>query len=218
MTASRGINRPKWRPTDAEIEQVRREFPATKTADLAARLGVARHQVDKLAANLGVRKDPAWLNGPGGGRTDGTKGMGTRFQKGMTPWSKGRKLAGLIPVAETAFKPGHRPANYKPVGSHRIAAGGYLQRKVHDTGYPPRDWVMVHRLVWEQAHGPIPAGHVVAFRPGRRTTVVEEITADALELISQAELMERNRMPPELQKIVQLRSVITRVINQRSKA
>lgn len=217
MTASRGINRPKWRPTAAEIEQVRREFPATKSADLAARLGVARHQVDKLAKALGVRKDPAWLNGPNGGRTDGTKGMGTRFQKGMVPWSKGRKLTGR-PVAETAFKPGNRPANYKPVGSYRIAAGGYLQRKMTDTGYPPRDWVMVHRLVWEQAHGPIPAGHVVAFRPGRRTTVAEEITADVLELVSQRDLMARNRMPPELQKLVQLRSVITRVINQRSKA
>ncbi len=216
MTKSRGINRPKWRPTDAEIEEVRRAFPVTRTADLAARMGVERHQVDKLAARLGLLKDPAWLNGPECARTDGRKGMGTRFQPGHVPWTKGRKLPGH--GAATAFKPGQRPANYKPLGALRINAGGYLQRKVTETGYPPHDWQFVHRLVWIEAHGPIPPGHVVTFRTGRRTTDPDLLTVDALELISQRELMDRNRLPPELQAISQLRGVLTRALNDRSKA
>jgi hypothetical protein len=215
MPKSRGINRPRWKPTDAEIEEVRRAFPVTKTADLAARLGVQRHQVDKLATRLGLRKDPAWLNGPECGRTDGKKGMGTRFQKGHVPWTKGRKMPGH--GAATSFKPGNRPANYRPVGSHRIA-GGYLQRKVTETGYPPADWQFVHRLVWVEAYGPIPPGHVVTFQPGRRTAEVALITVDALELITQRELMDRNRLPPELQAVSQLRGVLVRALNHRSKA
>lgn len=215
MPKSRGINRPRWKPSDAEVEEVRHAFPITKTADLAARLGVQRHQVDKLATRLGLLKDPAWLNGPECGPTDGQKGMGTRFQKGHVPWTKGKKLPGH--GGATVFKPGNRPANYKPIGSHRIA-GGYLQRKVTETGYPPHDWQFVHRLVWIEAHGPIPPGHVVTFRTGRRTTDPELITVDALELISQRDLMDRNRLPPELQAISQLRGVLTRALNDRSKA
>jgi hypothetical protein len=37
-----------------------------------------------------------------------------------------------------------------------------------------RNWVAVHRLVWEQAHGPVPPGHIVVFRPGRHTTDLDE--------------------------------------------
>jgi hypothetical protein len=218
MTASRGINRPKWHPTPEQIERIRREFPTTRTADLAAAMGVEYGQVARVAMKLGVRKSDEFLNGPASGRTDGIKGLGTRFQKGMTPWSKGRKLAGVVKLADTVFKPGGRPHNYLPVGSYRVKGGGYLQRKVTDTGYPPRDWQFVHRLVWEAAFGPVPADHRVVFKPGRRTTELEAITPDALELVSLRELMDRNRMPKELQAIVQLRSVITRHINQRGKA
>ena len=217
MTKSRGINRPKWTPTPEQVERIRRDFPSTPTADLASALGVAYHQVARLAHRLGINKTDEYL-AAAGNRLDGVRGMGTRFQPGHVPWIKGRRIAGLVPLSETAFKPGQRPHNYLPVGSLRVESGGYLQRKVTETGYPPRDWQFVHRLVWEAAHGPIPAGHRVVFRPGRRTNEVEKITADALELVSLRELMERNRMPPELQAIVQLRGVVTRVINQRSKA
>lgn len=220
MTKARGINRKRWAPDAAAIEVLRRDFPVTKTAELAARLGVAYHQVAKAATRLGLRKDEAWLNGPEGGRTDGQRGLGTRFQAGQAGWNKGLKLGSDWGKA-TQFRPGQKPANYLPVGSLRVASSGYLQIKLHDTGYPPRDWVMCHRHVWEQAHGPVPAGHVVVFRDGRKRHVVAEITDDVLECISREESMRRNSMHafgPEVASLIQLRGALSRVINRRAKA
>jgi hypothetical protein len=213
MTKSRGINRSRWRPTADQLALIRDTFPDTKTADIASQLGVEYHQVSRLAGRLGLKKSAAFLNGTLGGRTDGTRGTGCRFQKGHVPWIKGRRVPGH--GGGTHFKPGEKPPNFKPIGSHRIA-GGYVQRKVTDTGYPPRDWVFVHRIVWEEAHGPIPEGHVVTFLPGRRSTDLAAITADALELISMRELMHRNsvnRLPKELADLAKLRGALVRKIN-----
>lgn len=218
MTKSRNINRPKWHPTDRQIEEIRRDFADTKTAELAARLGVDYSQVAKLAGKLGLKKSHAFLNGPAGGRLDGVRGMGARFVKGHVPWSKGKRLPGH--GGATTFKPGTKPHNYKPLGSHRIGSG-YLQRKITETGYPPRDWVMVHRLVWESAHGPVPDGYVVSFKSGRRTTDPDQITLDALELLSVRDHMARNsvnRLPKELADLVKLRGAITRQINRKERS
>lgn len=217
MTKSRGINKPRWHPSADQLDELRRVYSTTPTALIADRYGVGYHTVARVAKRIGLRKDEDYLNGAGG-RLDGVRGTSTRFQPGNVPWSKGRKLPGH--AARTAFKPGQVPHNYLPVGSMRIAAGGYLQRKVTDTGYPPRDWKFVHRLVWEAVHGPVPTGHAVAFRQGRRTANVDEITIDALELLTKRELMLRNsitRMPPELAELSRLRGRITREINQRTK-
>jgi hypothetical protein len=217
MTQSRGINRKKWRPSQDELELVRREFPTMRTADLAARLGVAYHQVAKLADRLGLRKSDAWLNGAQGGRLDGVRGMGTRFQKGHVPWTQGRKGVTFSPT--TTFKPGNRPTNYMPIGSFRIGSG-YLQIKLTDTGYPPRDWVMYHRHVWERAHGAIAARHVIVFRDGRRRTDPAEVTLEVLECITRAEHMRRHtylKYGESIAQLVRLRGAITRQINRKGK-
>ena len=125
-------------------------------------------------------------------------------------------------VARTQFKPRapHESRNYRPIGSLRVSREGYLERKVSDDHpVPARRWVGVHRLVWEQAHGPVPPGHAVVFKPGRRTTVEAEITLDRLECITRADLMRRNsyhtNLPPEVARLVQLRGVLNRKINNR---
>lgn len=218
MTKSRNLIRPKWQPDPVAIELVRRHYATSRTADLAEALGVAYHQVSKLAQRLGVRKDEAWLNGPQGGRTDGQRGLGTRFQPGQTPWTKGRKGIRLSPGTE--FRRGQAPLNFRPVGSLRVAHCGYLQIKLQATGYPPKDWQMYHRHVWEQAHGPVPRGHVVAFKDGRRRLEPAEITLDVLECIPRSEHMRRHtfhQYGPEIAAVVQLRGAITRQINRRSR-
>lgn len=86
---------------------------------------------------------------------------------------------------------------------------------------PVRRWIPVHRLVWEAAHGPIPSGHAVVFRPGQHSVDERAITLDKLELVTRAELMRRNsyhtNYPPELKKLVQLRGALVRKINHRSR-
>ena len=98
-----------------------------------------------------------------------------------------------------------------------------LMRKVTDDPalFPVNRWRPVHVVVWEAANGPVPEGHIVVFRPGLKTLVAAEITADRLETVTLAENMRRNsyhnRFPPELKELVHLKARITRRVRRRIK-
>lgn len=155
-------------------------------------------------------------------------GAAHRFMPGHRTWNAGVPgTTGHHPnTARTQFKPGTiqgRAAQIvQPVGTLRITSEGYLQRKVGTKPGPPHlRWRSVHELVWIAAHGPVPAGHIVVFRPGQRTTVEAEITLDRLELVSRAELLRRNsvhRHGPEVARLSQLKAAIQRHINRRTRA
>jgi hypothetical protein len=216
VTKSRGINRPRWRPTEQQLERLREAFATTRTQELADEFGATYSAVAKRASEMGLRKSEAWLAGPAGGRLDGVRGMGSRFQPGHVPWTKGRK--GVIISPSTVFKPGHRPHNAAALGSLRIGPSGYLQIKVRETGYPPHDWMMYHRYVWEQAHGPVPEGHLIAWKDQRqRSADPEQIRVELLECVSRAEHGRRNsvhRHGPEIAQLSRLRGVLTRILNR----
>lgn len=209
------MTRRRW--TEAERAVVIARYADTPTVQLAAELGRQVSSVYTLADRLGLKKSPEYMSERHGAHV-AKVGAATRFAPGIVPWNKGTHFVAGGRSAETRFKPGQRGTKWVPIGTYRINSEGYLDRKVADTGYPPRDWCSVHRLVWIEAHGPVPADHVVTFRPGRRTHELEAITLDAIECIPRRELLNRNRMPPELQKLVQLRGALTRQINKRSKA
>ena len=138
-----------------------------------------------------------------------------RFENGHVPHNKGKKgwCAGGNSV-KTRFKKGSRPQTWVPVGSERITKDGILQRKISDTGYPPKDWRSVHSLLWEEHHGPIPKGYIVVFKNGDRT----KICIENLELISRAENMRRNtihNLPPALADVCRIRGVLNRRINEK---
>lgn len=194
--------------TSVDLAMIREFYPIMPKAALAFVMRRTPIALRNMARKLGVRSLPE------------TIARYARFQKGHASWNKGMKgweSGGRS--AETRFKPGRLPHTWKPIGTYRVNADGYLDRKVSDTGYPPRDWIAVHRLVWAEANGPIPPGHFVTFKPGRRTTEPERITPDALELVTRQELMRRNsvhtRMPPELARLVQLRGALIRKIRNR---
>jgi len=214
--------------TGAEVEMLRGAFADRRTDDLAQALGRSYSTVAQKAAKLGLRKSAQYLASPEAHRFDGPKGMGTRIQPGQTPWNKGvAGSTGTQPGCRaTQFKKGRPPQealNYAPIGSLRICADGYLERKQTDDPRlsPARRWVAVHRAVWEATHGPVPAGQIVVFRPGRKTIDLEKITLDALELLTRAENMRRNsvhsKYPPEVARLVQLRGALTRQINRKAK-
>lgn len=83
-----------------------------------------------------------------------------RFRKGQEPHNKGKKGACAAGCEKTWFRKGHMPANYRPVGSERVNADGYVEVKVAD----PDRWELKHRAVWESANGKVPKGHMVIFR------------------------------------------------------
>lgn len=220
MTKSRGINRPYtiWTP-EMEAELMRR-YPNEKSATIAESFGVPVSAVHRRASTLGVKKSSSFFADPSlSGRTDGSRGESGRIKAGNVPWNNGIKGLQLSPA--TQFKPGRLPHNTQPIGSYRHDADGTLQRKIsNDKGNNSVRWRGVHELVWVEANGPLPRGHIVVFKPGMRTSELEQITLDKVECISLAENMRRNtrhNLPPEINSLIQLRGALNRVINRRAK-
>lgn len=219
----------KRRPwTKRDLAVIRRDYPNHDTASIAAALKRSLLAVYNRAQILDLHKSTAAVAAQKKIECArlASAGVPYRFQKGLRPWNtglKGLQVGGR--AKETQFKKGQLSGkaaqHWMPIGSHRVNADGYLDRKVRDDGPAQNRWVAVHRLVWTKANGPIPAGHVVAFRPGRRTTVLEQITLEALELVSRQELMRRNsyhnNYPKEVGRLIQLSGAIQRQINKRER-
>lgn len=227
MTRSRNILPPRraWTPDDhARLVAL---YPDTPSADIARELGRTVRAIYARADAFDLVKSDAFYKTQHGGRLNLVRdGVDHRFKPGQPAWNKGLNYQAAGRCFETQFKPGrpaHEARNYRPIGSLRISKDGYLERKMTDdpTLAPSRRWTSVHRLVWEAAHGPLPAGAVVVFRPGRRSTDLDAITVDALELVTRTELMSRNtrhNLPKPLADLCALRAALTRQINRRERA
>lgn len=197
--------------TQAEETQLRERYPHARTSDLAEIMGCSTEEIYSKAGKMGLRKTAEFLASPASGRTTGRQGIGTRFVKGQISWNKGTHFVAGGRSAQTRFKKGGIPKNWKPIGSERIS-DGYLQRKMTDTGYPPKDWVGVHIIVWVSHNGPVPKGHAVVFKDGDK----RHITIDNLDMISRRDLMLRNtihHLPEDLKQVIRLNGVIRRKIN-----
>ena len=115
-------------------------------------------------------------------------GVNTTFKKKHVPANKGKKMS-LEQYAKckgTMFKKGHRPQNYRPVGSERINVDGYIEIKVKDPG----TWKLKHRVIWEQYNGKIPKGMIVIFKDNNPLNC----TVDNLLSISKDENLKMNRI------------------------
>lgn len=203
--------------TTEDIEILRKEYPDTPTKALAERLSVTDIAVYQKAFALGLKKSEAYMASQAACRLRRGDNIGaaTRFRAGHLPHNAGKKgwQAGGN-AAKTQFQPGNKPHTWKPVGSERLTKEGYLQRKMTDTGYTLRDWVCLHTMIWEEANGPIPEGHIVVFKNGNK----QDIRLNNLALMSRAENMRRNsvhNLPRELAQVCQLKGALQRLINKR---
>ncbi|MHA6481079.1 HNH endonuclease signature motif containing protein [Paenibacillus sp. strain BS8-2] len=113
-----------------------------------------------------------------------TSGIDCRFKKGDAPANKGTKGVYNVGGNRTSFKHGQRAANYKPIGSESIDDDGYTRIKVSDVGRWDERWRHKHRVIWEEANGPIPDGYVLIFADQDRRNV----TLDNLLLAPQSSL------------------------------
>lgn len=214
-----------WTP--AAIAQLCQLYPMQPCTPIAHALGASEKAVYYKAHALGLKKDPAYYQTETAGRIQRGRNdprmLASQFKPGFVPWNAGRKgwQAGGRSVA-TQFTKGMVPRNTQPVGSLRIITSNdgvqQLERKIGTTPGPGnKRWRAVHRLVWEAAHGPVPAGHIVVFKPGQKTLIEAEITLDKVECITRAENAKRNHprnKSPELAKLYQLKGAITRQINR----
>jgi hypothetical protein len=218
--------------TEDEDETLRINWPRFPAFLIAHVLKRGRASVYRRASQLGLKKADDFETQPLAALWNGTQEPGSiaaRFKPGSVPPNKGIRRPGWSPgrMAATQFKKG-RPAsesrNYVPIGTEKVCPKRkVLMRKITDDPsiFPAQRWRPVHVLVWEAAHGPVPAGHIVIFRPGTKTFFAAEITADRLEAVSLAENMRRNtfhnRYPTEVKELIHLKARITRQINKRTK-
>ena len=92
----------------------------------------------------------------------GTKGC--LYKKGSVPWNKG--VYGYMEANKTSFKKGHKPKNWKPIGSERIDTEGYTLIKIAE----PRKWALKHRIIWEEHYKKkVPRDCVIIFADGDKS-------------------------------------------------
>lgn len=209
-----------WNPEDDQL--LRDCYPHLPTADFAPVLRRTVVAVSQRAQILRLAKSAAYMASADACRLrrGDNPGIATRFQKGQPPANKGLRRPGWGPgrMKETQFKKGVRQgvavALYKPIGTERLSKDGYLERKVNDDFPLQARWRGVHLVIWEEAHGPVPAGHAVSFTNGDKT----DVRLDNLTLVTRREMMRRNsvhNLPPALVKAVHLLGALHRQIRRR---
>ena len=206
-----------WTPEEDAV--LRQLFADTPTHVLAAQFGRDVSSVFKRAYKLGLEKSRAYLASPMSGRTTPghQRGGATRFKPGSVPPNKGLRRPGYAPgrMADTMFVAGALPHNTVPIGTETLRGDGYVWVKRWDDRTPARlNWTSKHQAIYEAAHGPIPAGHIVRFCDNDRTNFALE----NLECVSRKDhVITRglHALPPELVQIHQLRGAVIRQINRR---
>jgi hypothetical protein len=205
----------RWLPADDQV--LREMYADTLTRVIAEKLGRDIGTVYARAGLLGLKKSEAFHRSELSGRTQpGHRRVAGQFAKGHTSWNKGTHYEPGGRSAETRFGKGHKPHTWVPIGTETMRAG-YLARKVTDDKTPSRlNWRFVHVLIWEAAHGVVPASHAVTFINGNSA----DIRLDNLEMVPRRELMNRNTLHnygEEVASLYQLKGAITRQINKRAK-
>ncbi len=205
--------------TPEQIEWFIASYPNTSTSHIASTLGISRSMVYHLAETYNLHKTIEFISQTRREMFDSTGLRAHQFQPGHIPFSKGRKmsewmsLGGIARSSATRFHKGNRPKNWRPVGSERVNIYGYIEVKVEEGRY---GWAQKHRVVWEEANGPIPAGYNVMFRDGNR----QNCALDNLYLASNQEKMARNTIhnyPKDLKNVMMLRGLVKREINKQTK-
>lgn len=210
-----------WSTDDDEA--LRLAYPDTPTHAVARRLRRSLTAIYGRAGLLGLKKSAAYLSSPDACRLrrGDNVGVRTRFVQGHAPANKGLRRLGWYRgrMRDTQFKRGERSGRalklWKPIGIERVSKDGYLDRKINNDLPLQRRWRAVHLILWESVHGPVPRGHVVAFRNGDKS----DIRLDNLDLITRRALMARNTihaLPKPLAQAMQLLGALNRQIRRRT--
>ena len=111
-------------------------------------------------------------------------GRDGRFKKGNIPFTAGTK--GFVKPNSGSFQKGHSQTEKKPIGAERICSkDGYILVKVAQ----PNVWKHKHKVVWEDAYGPIKDDEVITFRDGN----ILNVSLDNLLKITRRELLWLNQ-------------------------
>jgi hypothetical protein len=192
-----------------EGDFIRAHIGELSVPDMSQKIGQPCHCIYRYMYKHGLERPAAYLEQRAEQRNRALviAGKGTRLKQGHASGLKGkpRKDANWAGM----FTKGHRPANWAEPGTETLDEYGYLKRKL-----PCGVWAYVHRLVYMEHYGEIPAGMSVVFKDGDRTNIVPE----NLSLASRRELMQKNsiheRYSPELAGAIRAVGQLKRAINK----
>src|SRR5687768_11472893 len=122
--------------TEQEIALLRELYPHLQTREVSERLGRPYIAVKQKVGQLRLRKTGEYM---------------LRHAPRFRPGHK-------LPLENLSNPP-------LPIGTE-VFRHGCMMRKVSETSDRSVDWKYVHRIVWEDAHGPIPDGYRVTFKNG----------------------------------------------------
>jgi len=177
--------------TNNEEQYLIANYANTSNIELAKTLGKKdANAIGAKAYHLKLRKSGQFLRESCKARTKG------QFKKGLIPHNKGKKLSQETKekLKPTMFKRGNRPHNAQPVGTETKDKDGYVWVKIAE----PSEWKLKHHIAYGE---PVPTGHKVIFLDGNKYN----FERGNLQLVSNAELMNRNTMrryPPELVRLL----------------
>lgn len=210
----------KKRWTEDEKTALSRLYPDVPMPQIMAALGRSESSIRNQVLQQGLRRCQGFLDSSASGRMAKDclhpSMVASRFKPGHQTWNKGASYCAGGRAPETQFKPGHKPPQWRPLGSEGVNRDGIPTRKVADTGNRSVDWRRIDELEWVAVNGPIPAGH--------RLVVVDKTkprTLDNLKVMTRAEVMKRNsyyeNYPPEVASLMQLKGAIQRQVNRIAK-
>lgn len=208
--------RRRW--TNKEIEYLKSHFPDERTQDVAFDLGRSYSSVSTKANALGLKKSQAFKSDlERSGHINLLKyGKQSRFQPGQEAHNKGKKQEEFMSyeaierTKRTRFKPGNLP--------HNTRKNGDISIRRHKNGYQYKYirvkigvWKLLHRVIWERHHGPIPMGHNIQFKDGNQLNC----DIDNLYIISRKKQMTDNtihRYPEEVKQLIKINSKLKKAI------
>lgn len=202
--------------TEDDIEYIREHYATMTVHEIAKERSMSKTTVSAVAHAHGLRKTREWIAERARLRSSDPNhgGRATRFQKGRTPFQKGKKIEewmspeGIANSSRTRFKKGRPSLNHRPVGSERVNVDGYIEVKIAE----PNKWRQKQRVVWEEAYGPVPAGSMVSFIDGNK----QNCELSNLMVMTRADNLRRTSLhnyPAEVREIIHMRAVLKRHIN-----
>lgn len=149
-----------------------------------------------------------------------SSGLTGRFKKGNVPANKGKKMSKETyeKAKATMFKKGDMPHNTRAVGTVEKRADTYWWKKISEDKVPARrNWKQIHRIMWEEANGPVPEGHVIIFKDGD----TDHLDLDNLMMVTMQERLIMARYGlfvkdyPELTESGAILAKLMNIINQK---
>jgi HNH endonuclease len=199
--------------TQEEIEFLKNNYENTLTSQLAQILGKNISAVYRMAYSLQIRKTQEFIKSFGSTLSQHPAALANRIKTGNEPYNKGKKMPDHIrnKVLKTFFKAGHLPHNTKSDGALSKRSDGYWWMRVGLA-----NWKQVHRVVWEQANGPLQKNDVIRFKDGNR----DNYQLDNLELTTKQGNMQLNtihRYPDEVKQTIRSITKLNKFIKKNEK-